>query len=107
MSRKLHIKKGDNVMVISGDSKGEQGRVLMVDIRKSKAIVEGINMVAKHSKPNTENPQGGIIHKESPIHISNLMVVNPAGEATRIGRRMNPKSNKSSRYSIKSGEDIK
>ena len=104
---KLHIKKGDTVMVISGDSKGQQGRVLLVDREKRKAIVEGINMVAKHTRPNADTPKGGIIHKESPIHISNLKLVDSKGTATRIGRRNDEKTNKSIRYSKNSGEVIK
>lgn len=94
-------------MVISGDSKGQQGRVLMVETSKRTAIVEGVNMVSKHTKPNTENPKGGIVNKEAPIHISNLKVIDGSGNATRIGRRLNDKTNKSTRYSKKSGEDIK
>jgi large subunit ribosomal protein L24 len=104
---KLHIKKGDTVMVISGDSKGQQGRVLIVDHEKQSAIVEGINMVSKHSRPSTQNPKGGIVHKESPIHISNLKVVDGSGNPTRTGRKKDAKTNKSVRYSKKSGEVIK
>ena len=94
-------------MVISGDSKGQQGRVLLVDREKRKAIVEGINMVAKHTRPNADTPKGGIIHKESPIHISNLKLVDNKGTATRIGWRKDEKTNKSMRYSKNSGEVIK
>lgn len=106
-NHKLHIRKGDNVMVISGDSRGQQGKVLVVDSKKEKAIVEGINLVSKHSKPNAKQPQGGIIKKESPIHISNLMVIDGTGKASRIGRKVDQKSNKLVRYSKKSGEVIK
>jgi large subunit ribosomal protein L24 len=107
MQTKLHIKKGDTVMVITGESKGQKGRVLELDREKRKAIVEGINMVSKHTKPNAKAPQGGIIKKEAPVHISNLMLVDPSGgKATRIGRRLNEK-NKLVRYSKKSGEEIK
>jgi large subunit ribosomal protein L24 len=104
---KLHIRKGDNVMVISGDSRGQQGKVLVVDSKKEKAIVEGINLVSKHSKPNAKQPQGGIIKKESPIHMSNLMVIDGTGKVTRVGRKVDQKSNKLVRYSKKSGEVIK
>lgn len=107
MGKKLHIKKGDTVKVIAGDSKGQQGRVLMVDREKSRAIVEGVNMVSKHTKPSNDNPQGGIVNKEAPIHISNLMLVDGNGDATRIGRKLDEKTNKNVRYSIKSGEVIK
>ncbi|HOK61011.1 MAG: 50S ribosomal protein L24 [Tenuifilum sp.] len=104
---KLHIKKGDMVYVISGESKGHQGRVLSVLVKENRAIVEGANMVSRHTKPNSKNPQGGIIKKEAPIHISNLMLVDPAtGKPTRIGRRLNDQG-KLVRYSKKSGEEIK
>jgi len=104
---KLHIRKGDIVMVISGDSRGQQGKVLVVDSKKEKAIVEGINLVSKHAKPNAKQPQGGIIRKESPIHVSNLMVIDSSGKATRVGRKVDAKTNKLVRYSKKSGEVIK
>lgn len=103
---KIHIKKGDIVKVISGDSKGSQGKVLMVDVENYRALVEGVNLVSKHTKPNSKNPQGGILKKEAPIHISNLMVIDAKGNATRIGRRMGD-NGKLVRYSKKSGEEIK
>ncbi|GAB1251239.1 50S ribosomal protein L24 [Porphyromonas miyakawae] len=104
---KLHIKKGDTVMVNSGESRGRQGRVLRVIPDKERAIVEGLNMRKKHTKPNAKFPQGGIIEQEAPIHISNLNVVDPkTGKGVRIGRCLN-ESGKSVRYSKKSGEEIK
>ena len=107
MGNKLHINKGDSVIVITGEAKGQQGRVLEVLVKKRRAIVEGVNMVSKHTKPNAQNPQGGIIKKEAPIHISNLLLVDPSsGEPTRIGRRLN-ENNKLVRYSKKSEEEIK
>ncbi len=107
MQKKLHIKKGDIVKVNSGEYKGQQGRVLEIDRKKSRAIVEGVNMVSKHAKPSADNPQGGIIKKEAPVHISNLNPVDPSsGDPTRIGRKLNDK-NKLVRYSKKSGEEIK
>lgn len=107
MSKKFHIKKGDTVIVNAGDDKGKQGRVLEVLVDKNRAIVEGVNMVSKHTKPNAKATQGGIIQKEAAIHISNLNVVDPtSGKATRIGRKLN-KDNKLVRYSKKSGEEIK
>jgi large subunit ribosomal protein L24 len=107
MQKKLHIKKGDTVMVITGESKGQKGRIMEVDREKYRAIVEGINLVSKHTKPNAKAPQGGIIKKEAPVNISNLMLIDPAsGKPTRIGRRLNDK-NKLVRYSKKSGEEIK
>ncbi len=107
MQKKLHVKKGDTVILIAGESKGQKGRILEVDRRKERAIVEGINMVSKHTKPNAKAPQGGIIKQEAPVHISNLMLIDPAsGKPTRIGKRLNDK-NKLVRYSKKSGEEIK
>ena len=103
----MHIKKGDSVIVITGEAKGQQGRVLEVLVKKRRAIVEGVNMVSKHTKPNAQNPQGGILKKEAPIHISNLLLVDPSsGEPTRVGRRLND-NNKLVRYSKKSEEEIK
>ncbi len=105
--RKLHIKKGDTVYVNTGEYRGQQGRVLEVMPKQYKALVEGVNLVSKHTKPNSDNPQGGILKKEAPIHLSNLMVVDPStGEPTRIGRKRN-QNNKLVRYSKKSGEEIK
>ncbi|MDY0097675.1 MAG: 50S ribosomal protein L24 [Bacteroidales bacterium] len=107
MQKKFNIRKGDTVFVVSGESKGQKGRVLEVDRKKEKAIVEGVNMVAKHTKPNAKSPQGGILKKEAPVHISNIMLVDPAtGKPTRVGRKLNDK-NKLVRYSKKSGEEIK
>lgn len=107
MQKKIHIKKGDTVVVISGESKGQKGRILEVIRTRERAIVEGVNMVSKHTKPNAESPQGGIIKKEAPVHISNLMLIDPvSGDPTRIGRKLNDK-NKLVRYSKKSGEEIK
>ena len=91
----------------SGESKGQQGRVLSVIVKDSRAIVEGVNMVSKHTKPNAKHPQGGIIKKEAPVHISNLMLIDPtSGKPSRIGRRLN-ENGKLVRYSKKSGEEIK
>ncbi|MFA7134247.1 MAG: 50S ribosomal protein L24 [Bacteroidales bacterium] len=108
MSKKLHIKKGDTVYVNAGEDRKKTGRVLEVIIEKNRAIVEGINLVSKHTKPNAEYPQGGIIKREAAIHISNLQVVDPVkgGVPTKTGRRLNDKQ-KLVRYSKKSGEEIK
>jgi len=107
MQRKLHVKKGDAVFVIAGNYKGREGKVLEVIRATEKAIVEGVNMVKKHTKPNAAHPQGGIVEKESPIHISNLMNKDPkTGKPTRIGRKLNDKG-KLVRYSKQSGEEIK
>jgi len=107
MQKKLHIKKGDMVFVNAGDDKGKKARVLEVIRKTNRAIVEGVNIISKHTKPNSEYPEGGIIKKEAPIHISNLMVIDPAnGEPTRIGRKRN-NDNKLVRYSKKSKQEIK
>jgi large subunit ribosomal protein L24 len=107
MQKKLHIKKGDTVMVIAGESKGQKGRVLEVDRDKERAIVEGVNIVSRHTKPNAKAPQGGILKKEAPVHISNLLPLDPtSGKPTRIGRKLDSR-NKLVRYSKKSGEEIK
>lgn len=107
MQKKLHIKKGDTVIVNAGNYRGQQGKVLEVIRKTDRAIVEGVNMIKKHTKPNAENPQGGIVEKEAPIHVSNLMLKDPkTGKATRIGRKLDEKG-KLVRYSKKSGEEIK
>ena len=104
---KLHIKKGDMVYVNSGEDKGKTGKVLEVLVSKNRAIVEGINMVSKSTKPNAKNPQGGIVKKEASLHISNLNVLDPkTGKPTRIGRKLNS-DGKLVRYTKKSGEEIK
>lgn len=104
---KLHIKKGDIVYVNSGEDRGKTGRVLEVLISKNRAIVEGVNIVSKHTKPNAKSPQGGIEKKEASIHLSNLNPVDPkTGKPTRIGRKENSKG-KLVRYAKKSGEEIK
>jgi large subunit ribosomal protein L24 len=104
MSVKLKIKKGDNVVVISGDSKGKSGKVVEVDKINNRAVVEGVNIVKKHSKPNAKFPQGGIVEIAAPINISNLMFTE-SGKATRVGRRI--ENDKVVRYSKKSGNTIK
>ena len=104
----LKIKKGDTVIVIAGDYKGSKpARVLEVLPEQGKAIVEGVNIVSKSTKPNAKAPQGGIIKKEAPIDLSNLAVVDPkSGKPTRVGFRFN-EDGKKVRYSKKSGEEIK
>ena len=103
---KLHIKKGDTVFVNAGEDRGKTGRVLEVQVKKQRAIVEGVNMVSKHAKPSTKSPQGGIIKKEAPVHISNLNLLDPkSGKPTRIGRKL--LGDKLVRYAKKSGEVIK
>ncbi len=107
MQKKLHIRKGDTVMIIAGDSRGQQGKVLAINTEKFSAIVEGVNLVSKHTKPNAKSPQGGIVKKEAPVDISNLMVVDNSGKPTRTGRKLDSKTEKMVRYSKKSGEVIK
>ena len=107
MQTKLHIKKGDTVEVIAGDSKGQSGKVLSIDRASNRAIVEGINMVSKHQKPSAQSPQGGIVKQEAAVHISNLMLIEPGtGKATRVGRKLDD-NKKLVRYSKKTGEVIK
>jgi large subunit ribosomal protein L24 len=104
---RLHIRKGDTVKVLSGDDKGKEGKVLEVITVKRRALVEGVNIMTKHSKPSAGKPEGGITKVESSIHISNLMLVDPAsGKPTRIGRKLNEKG-KLQRFSKKTGEIIK
>lgn len=103
---KLHIKKGDTVIVLAGSAKGKSGKVLKVLVSESRAIVEGLNMVSKSTKPSAKNPQGGIIKQEAPIHISNLSLIDPkSGKSTRIAIKREGKT--VTRIAKKSGEEIK
>lgn len=103
---KIHIKKGDTVQVIAGEDKGRQGRVLKVERTKFRAIVEGLNMVTKATKPTAQHPQGGLIKKEAPINISNLSLIDPkSGKPTRIAIKV--VDGKKVRIAKKSGEEIK
>jgi len=105
---KIKIKKDDVVLVLTGIDKGKKGKIIKVNPVSQRAIVEGVNMVSKHSKPNAANPQGGIIKQESSIHISNLMLIDPkSGDPTKVGRKLDDKTNKLVRYSKRSGELIK
>jgi large subunit ribosomal protein L24 len=104
---KLHVRKGDTAIVISGNDKGKKGKVLEVIPAKSRAIIEGVNMITKHVKPSANNPEGGIERTEASIHISNIMVVDPSsGEPTKVGRKLND-NGKLQRFSKKTGELIK
>lgn len=105
MRQKLHIKVGDTVKIISGESNGQEGKILTIDRKKNRATVEGVNLIKKHEKPSAANPEGGIVEKESSIHISNIMIVSD-GDASRIGRKANEKG-KMVRYSKKTGKEIK
>lgn len=102
----MHIKKGDTVYVLAGEDKGKTGRVLNVDPAKARAIVEGINMVTKATKPTAQHPQGGLVKKEAPIHISNIALVDPkTGKPTRISIRR--ENGRAVRISKKSNQEIK
>jgi large subunit ribosomal protein L24 len=104
MAVKIKIRKGDTVRVITGSHKGAEGEVLRISKEDNKAVVEGVNLVKKHNKPNAQNPQGGITEKEAPIHISNLSLLTTEGKATRVGYRME-EGNKV-RYAKKTDEVI-
>ena len=104
---KLNIKKGDKVQVLTGNDRGKSGEVLEIIPATQKALVEGVNVKHKHTKPSATNPNGGINKKEAPIHVSNLMLINPAtGEPTKVGRKLD-ENGKLQRYSKKTGEIIK
>ena len=104
MGIKFKIKKGDKIRVISGEHKGSEGNVLKILTTKNRAIIEGVNLVKKHAKPDAQNPQGGIIDKEAPIHISNLSLITSDGKTTRAGYRM--EQGKKVRFAKKNNEDI-
>ena len=104
---KLHVRTGDTVKVISGNSKGKTGKIVSVIVDKNRAIVEGVNVITKHVKPTAQKPNGGMEKREAAIHVSNLMLVDPAtGEATRTGKKLDDKG-KLQRYSKKTGQLIK
>ncbi|MBQ9639184.1 MAG: 50S ribosomal protein L24 [Bacteroidales bacterium] len=103
---KLKLKKGDFVMVISGNDKGKSGKILKIYPEKNMALVEGRNIRKKHTKPNAKNTQGGIVEVEAPIHVSNLMYMN-GKTPSRIGRRIDQETGKIVRYEKKTGEVIK
>ncbi|MFZ3578099.1 50S ribosomal protein L24 [Virgibacillus sp. DJP39] len=101
----MHVKKGDKVKVISGKDRGKQGTILEAYPKKDRVLVEGINMVKKHAKPSQDNPQGGILNQEAPIHVSNVMPIDPkSGEPTRVG--FEERDGKKVRIAKKSGEAL-
>jgi len=106
MPTKLKIKSGDLVVVTAGNHKGEQGTVLSVDLKKDRALVEGVNLVKRHTKPTPQQPEGKIVEKEAPLHLSNLMVV-VKDTPSRLGRKLDESTGKLIRYSKKTGETIK
>ena len=103
--KKFHIKKGDTVYVNAGNDKGKTGKVLEVLRDKDRVIVEGVNMVSKHTKPNTQDPQGGIVKQEAGIHISNVQLMDSTGKPVKVGYKI--EDGKKIRYARKSGEEIK
>ena len=104
---KIKIIKNDIVIVNTGNSKGVKGKVIKVFPKENKAMVEGVNLISKHTKPNAANPQGGIIKQEAKIHISNLILVDPkSGEPTKVGRKRDEKTGKLVRFAKKTGEEI-
>lgn len=102
---KLKIKKGDTVKVIAGDDKGKTGAILSVDKKTLRVVIEGVNIIKRHTKPSAAKPEGGIIEKEAPMHISNVMLLDASGNATRVGKKLD--GNHWVRVSKKSGEIIK
>ncbi|MCD5326030.1 MULTISPECIES: 50S ribosomal protein L24 [Pontibacillus] len=101
----MHVKKGDKVMVITGKDKGKQGTILEAYPKKERVLVEGVNVVKKHAKPSQDNPQGGILSQEAPIHVSNVLPVDPkSGDATRVGYEV--RDGKKVRIAKKSGEAL-
>lgn len=103
MSQKLKVKKGDTVVVISGKEKGKQGEIIATEPKKERVIVKGLNLVKRHTKPSQSNPQGGIITKEAPIHVSNVMIIDPeTKEPTRI-KKVEQKDGSFARAAVKSG----
>jgi len=107
MSIKLKIKKGDLVKVMSGEAKGETGKVISINRENNRVLVEGVNKVKKHTKPNAKHPNGGIVEQEATLHISNLMLMDAAGKASRIGRKVDEKTNKLVRFYKSTGEVVK
>ncbi|WP_026569054.1 MULTISPECIES: 50S ribosomal protein L24 [Sediminibacillus] len=101
----MHVKKGDKVQVIAGKDSGKQGTILEAYPKKERVLVEGINVVKKHAKPSQDNPQGGILNQEAPIHVSNVMPIDPkTGEPTRVGHEV--RDGKKVRIAKKSGEAL-
>ena len=103
---KLKLKKGDTVKVITGEARGQEGKIISIDTKKNRAIVEGVNLISKSEKPNAKNTNGGIVKKEGSIHISNLMFVE-GGKTVRLGRKTDEKTGKTVRYSKKTKEAVK
>jgi large subunit ribosomal protein L24 len=105
--KKTYLKKGDNVQIMTGRDKGKKGRIISINKMKYIAIVEGANLVSKHTKPNQDNPKGGVLKKEAGIDISNLLLVDSKGKPSRIGKRINKKTGKKERYFKTTGDLVK
>ena len=105
--KKTYLKKGDNVQIMTGRDKGKKGRIISINKMKYIAIVEGVNLVSKHTKPNQDNPKGGVLKKEAGIDISNLLLVDSKGKPSRIGKRNNKKTGKKERYFKTTGDLVK
>lgn len=105
--KKTYLKKGDNVQIMTGRDKGKKGRIISINKMKYIAIVEGVNLVSKHTKPNQDNPKGGVLKKEAGIDISNLLLVDSKGKPSRIGKRVNNKTGKKERYFKTTGDLVK
>ena len=105
--KKTYLKKGDNVQIMTGRDKGKKGRIISINKMKYIAIVEGVNLVSQHTKPNQDNPKGGVLKKEAGIDISNLLLVDPKGKPSKIGKRINKKTGKKERYFKTTGDLVK
>ena len=105
--KKTYLKKGDNVQIMTGRDKGKKGRIISINKMKYIAMVEGVNLVSKHTKPNQDNPKGGVLKKEAGIDISNLLLVDSKGKPSRIGKRINKKTGKNERYFKTTGDLVK
>ena len=105
--KKTYLKKDDNVQIMTGRDKGKKGRIISINRIKYTAIVEGANLVSKHTKPNQDNPKGGVIKKEASINISNLLLVDSKGKPSKIGKRINKKTGKKERFFKTTGDLVK
>ncbi len=105
--KKTYLKKDDNVQIMTGRDKGKKGRIISINRVKYTAIVEGANLVSKHTKPNQDNPKGGVIKKEASINISNLLLVDSKGKPSKIGKRINKKTGKKERFFKTTGDLVK
>ena len=105
--KKTYLKKGDNVQIMTGRDKGKKGRIISINKIKYTAIIEGANLVSKHTKPNQENPKGGVLKKEAGVNISNLLLIDAKGKPSKIGKRVNKKTGAKERYFKTTGDLVK